>query len=274
MCDKIFVANIEIYVKRSIFMSYESFASCYDVLTENVEYEKIANKIDEIFPESYKKDGQILDLGCGTGTLSFLLEEKGFDVIGIDKSEDMLAVSFEKKAELNSGALFLCQDLTELDLFGTVEGAVCVLDTLNHLESLEQIGKFFSLVSLFLEMSGTFVLDMNTPFKHREILADNTFVYDMDDVFCTWQNTYDEKNRRTDIDLDFFFKENDIYYRESESFSEYEYSVDEIVTLLEKNGFTVKNTFDGYTQNAPSDKTERVVIVAQKTRLVAKGELK
>lgn len=255
-------------------MSYESFASVYDVLTGNVEYEKIANRINEIFPESYKTDGQILDLGCGTGTLSFLLEEKGFDVIGIDKSEDMLAEAFEKKTELHKNAMFLCQDLTELDLFGTVEGAVCVLDTLNHLKSKEDINKFFGFVSLFLEMGGLFVLDMNTPFKHREVLANNTFVYDLDDVFCTWQNTYDKENRKTDIDLDFFIKDGDCYFRESESFSEYEYDVKEITDLLEKNGFTVKNIFDDYTENNPTDKTERVSIIAQKTKLVFEGELK
>lgn len=255
-------------------MSYESFASVYDALTGNVEYEKIANRIAEILPKPTNSDSHILDLGCGTGTLSFLLEEKGFDVIGIDKSEDMLAEAFEKKTELGSNAMFLCQDLTELDLFGTAEGAVCILDTLNHLESKEDINKFFGFVSLFLEMGGLFVLDMNTPFKHREVLANNTFVYDMDDVFCTWQNTYDGRNLKTDIDLDFFVKDGECYFRESESFSEYEYTVDEIIDLLEQNGFTVKDIFDGYSKNPITDECERAVLVAQKARLVAEGEIK
>ena len=100
-------------------------------------------------------------------------------------------------------------------------------------------------------MNGIFVLDFNTPYKHRNILGDNTFVYDTDSVYCVWQNTYDEKNRKTDIDLDFFIKDGENYFRESESFSEYEYETDLIKSLLEQNGFTVKNIFDGYSENKP-----------------------
>lgn len=255
-------------------MSYESFASYYDILTENVEYEKIADRINRIFSKSAKENGHLLDLGCGTGTLSFLLEKSGFDVIGIDKSEDMLTEAFEKKAEMGSDVMFLCQDLTKLDLFGTAKGAVCVLDTVNHIDSEENLSKFFGLVSLFLEMNGIFMLDFNTPYKHRNILGDNTFVYDTDSVYCVWQNTYDEENRKTDIDLDFFIKDGENYFRESESFSEYEYETDLIKSLLEQNGFTVKNIFDGYSENKPSDTTERIVMVAEKSKLVFEGEIK
>lgn len=255
-------------------MSYGFFASVYDILTENVDYEKIADRIDALYPKEIKESGHLLDLGCGTGTLSFLLEEKGFDVIGIDKSEDMLSEAFAKKAEINSSVMFLCQDLTELDLFGTAAGAVCVLDTVNHIESKEKICEFFRRVSLFLEMNGMFLLDMNTPYKHREILSDNTFVYDTDDVYCVWQNSYDENKRRTDIDLDFFIKDGDKYFKRSESFSEYEYGINDIILSLEQNGFTVLKQFDGYGENKPNDKTERVVLLAQKTNLVSEGEIK
>lgn len=255
-------------------MSYGYFAGVYDILTENVDYEKIADRIDTLFPQGIKENGHLLDLGCGTGTLSFLLEEKGFDVIGIDKSEDMLSEAFAKKSEVNSNTMFLCQDLTELDLFGTAAGAVCVLDTVNHIESKEKICEFFRRVSLFLEMNCMFLLDINTPYKHREILSDNTFVYDADDVYCVWQNSYDEENHRTDIDLDFFIKDGDVYFKKSESFSEYEYGINDIILSLEQNGFTVLKQFDGYGENEPNGKTERVVLLAQKTNLVSEGEIK
>lgn len=255
-------------------MSYNIFASVYDALTENVDYKKIADRIDALFGDKIKNQGSLLDLGCGTGTLSFLLEEKGFEVIGIDKSEDMLAEAFEKKFELNSDALFLCQDLTELDLFGTAASAVCVLDTVNHIESKDKICEFFRRVSLFLEMGGLFLLDINTPYKHSEILADNTFVYDMNDVYCVWQNSYDKSAHRTDIDLDFFIKDGAGYFRESESFSEYEYEPEDIIFCLEQNGFTVQRLFDGYSENEPSEHIERLLILAQKTNLVSEGEIK
>lgn len=255
-------------------MSYGFFASVYDVLTENVDYEKIADRIDTLFGKEIKEKGSLLDLGCGTGTLSFLLEEKGFDVIGIDKSEDMLAEGFEKKSELCSNVMFLCQDLTELDLFGTAASAVCVLDTVNHIDKAEKIYEFFRRVSLFLEMNGLFLLDVNTPFKHRNILADNTFIYDTDDVYCIWQNSYDKNARQTHIDLDFFVKDGDCYFKESESFSEYEYSINDIISMLEQNGFTVLNQFDGYGNENPTEKTERIVLLAQKTNLISEDEIK
>lgn len=255
-------------------MSYEFFASVYDILTENVDYEKTADRIDILFGKEIKEKGCLLDLGCGTGTLSFLLEKKGFDVIGIDKSEDMLSKAFEKKSEIGSDVLFLCQDLTELDLFGTAASAVCVLDTVNHIESASKICEFFRRVSLFLEMNGLFLLDINTPYKHSEILADNTFVYDADSVYCVWQNSYDKNARRTDIDLDFFIKDGETYFRESESFSEYEYSAENIIEILEQNGFTVLKQFDGYGEKAPNDKTERLLLLAQKTDLITEGEIK
>lgn len=255
-------------------MSYDIFASVYDTLTQNVDYEKIADRIDVLFGEKIKKQGSLLDLGCGTGTLSFLLEEKGFEVIGIDKSEDMLSEAFEKKYELNSDVLFLCQDLTELDLFGTAASAVCVLDTVNHIENSLKICEFFRRVSLFLEMDGLFLLDMNTPYKHSSVLADNTFVYDTDDVYCVWQNSYDKSSHRTDIDLDFFINDGEKYFRESESFSEYEYTTADITSILEQNGFTVIKQFDGYEGSTPNEKTERLLILAQKTNLISEGEIK
>lgn len=255
-------------------MSYGIFASVYDALTQNVDYKKIADRIDALFGEEIKKQGSLLDLGCGTGTLSFLLENKGFEVIGIDKSEDMLSEAFEKKYELNSDVLFLCQDLTKLDLFGTAASAVCVLDTVNHIESADKICEFFRRVSLFLEMGGLFLLDMNTPFKHSSVLADNTFVYDTENVYCVWQNSYDKSAKRTDIDLDFFIKDGENYFRESESFSEYEYSTADIISILEQNGFTVLKQFDGYSGENPHEKTERLLILAQKTNLISEGEIK
>lgn len=255
-------------------MSYGIFASVYDALTQNVNYEKIADRIDTLFDKEIKKQGSLLDLGCGTGTLSFLLEKKGFEVIGIDKSEDMLSEAFEKKYELNSDVLFLCQDLTKLDLFGTAASAVCVLDTVNHIESADKICEFFRRVSLFLEMDGLFLLDMNTPFKHSSVLADNTFVYDTENVYCVWQNSYDKFAKRTDIDLDFFIKDGENYFRENESFSEYEYDTKAIIESLEQNGFTVLKQFDGYEGENPHEKTERLLILAQKTNLISEGEIK
>ena len=257
-------------------MSYGIFSSVYDILTENVPYERIADSVCSLLHKNGVDGGLLLDLGCGTGTLSFLLEKKGYEIIGVDASEDMLMVANEKKYEENSSAMFLCQKGEELDLFGTIDCAVSSLDTINHIDNLEKIEKAFSLVSLFMNMGGIFIFDMNTPYKHEKILGNNTFVYDMDEVYCVWQNSFDEKSHITNIDLDFFIKneDNDGYERYSESFCEYSYAVDDIVKIIEKNGFTLLDMYDDYSDKIPDDETERITFVCKKTETIFKDELK
>ena len=247
-------------------MSYGIFSSVYDILTENVEYENIAHKICSLLHKNGVDGGLLLDLGCGTGTLSFLLESKGYDVIGVDASEDMLIVANEKKYEENSSAMFLCQKAEELDLFGTIDCAVSVLDTVNHINTLEKVQKAFEKVSLFINMGGIFIFDMNTPYKHENILSNNTFIYDMDEVYCAWQNSYDKENATTSIDLDFFIKneDDDLYERYSESFSEYAYNPQDILDILEKCGFEIINTYDDYSDNPVNAETQRITVLLKK----------
>ena len=257
-------------------MSYDIFSSVYDILTENVEYERISNKICSLLHKNGVDRGLLLDLGCGTGTLSFLLEQRGFDIIGVDASEDMLVVANEKKYEDNSSALFLCQKAEELDLFGTIQCAVSTLDTFNHIGNIEKIEKAISLVSLFMDMNGIFIFDMNTPYKHTKILGNNTFVYDMDEVYCVWQNSYDKASEKTDIDLDFFIKneDDDCFERYSESFSEYVYDINEIINIIKKCGFTLLATTDDYSDEPVCDTTERITFICKKTETIFKDELK
>ncbi len=257
-------------------MSYGIFSSVYDILTENVEYEKITHKICSLLHKNSVDGGLLLDLGCGTGTLSFLLENKGFDVIGVDASEDMLMVANEKKYEENSSAMFLCQYAENLDLFGTIDCAVCVLDTINHIHRLELVVEIFSRVSLFMNMGGIFIFDMNTPYKHEKILGNNTFIYDMDEVYCAWQNSYNKETATTTIDLDFFIKnEDDEYYeRYSESFCEYAYEPQDVLYLLEQCGFEILGTYDDYSDNPVNAETQRITVVAKKIKTIFKDELK
>lgn len=257
-------------------MSYGIFSSVYDILTENVEYERIANKVCSLLHENGVDGGLLLDLGCGTGTLSFMLENKGYDVIGVDASEDMLMVANEKKYEENSSALFLCQNAEELDLYGTINCAVSSLDTINHIDSPQKVKKAISLVSLFMEMGGIFIFDINTPYKHEKILGNNTFVYDTDEVYCVWQNSFDREKTETKIDLDFFIKNEDdeSFEKYSESFSEYVYQPKDIFSMLEQCGFEILGTYDDYSDNQVNEETQRITIVAKKIKTIFKEELK
>ena len=257
-------------------MSYGIFSSVYDILTENVEYERIAEKICSLLHRNGVDGGLLLDLGCGTGTLSFLLEKKGYDVIGVDASEDMLIVANEKKYEENSSTMFLCQYAENLDLFGTIDCAVSVLDTVNHIHRLELIAEIFGRISLFMNMGGIFIFDINTPYKHEKILGNNTFVYDMDEVYCVWQNSFDKEEMETKIDLDFFIKneDDDFFERYNESFSEYAYKPEDILFVLEKCGFEILGTYDDYSDNPVNEETQRITIVAKKIKTIFKDELK
>ena len=246
--------------------SYGDFAYYYDMLTENVDYDKRCEYICSLLAENGISEGILLDLACGTGTLSLMLSEKGYDVIGVDGSEEMLTQAQEKKMEAGADIIFLCQRMEELDLFGTINAAVSTLDSINHFTDKEIVKEIFRRVSLFMEDKGIFIFDVNTPYKHKEILGDNTFIYDLDEVYCVWQNSTDE-NLVTTISLDLFERDEDdeeTYYRYSEEFSERAYDLDDIRTWLEECKFEVTAVYEEMTKQNVTDKTQRAVFVARK----------
>ena len=186
-------------------MAYQAFASYYDRLIGNeVDYRARARYFDALIRRYADTPEQnlLLDLACGTGSLSVELSAIGYDVIGVDASAEMLA---EAAAKGRGKILFLCQAFDTLDLYGTVGAVVCALDSLNHITDAAALEAAFARVALFTAPGGVFVFDVNTPYKHREILADNTFVYDLGDLFCVWQNTTDA-SLQTEIALDFFLR--------------------------------------------------------------------
>ena len=241
---------------------YAAFARYYDRLTQNVDYPKMARKIKE-YLEIYRPDTELLlDLACGTGSLSAELSKLGFDVIGTDESCEMLSEAVEKNALLEKPVLFLNQGMEELDLYGTVDAVVCTLDSINHVTDEKTLNTAFGKVSLFLEPDGVFVFDVNTPYKHEKVLANETYVYDCEDVYCVWQNS--TANGVTEINLDFFEYEDGVYYRSSETFCEVAYADETIVRLLKNNGMTVCARYDDYTEKDVCAATQRVVYVARK----------
>lgn len=244
---------------------YGDFAYYYDLLTENVDYESRCNYILSLLAENGIGKGILLDLACGTGTVAMLLSEKGYEVIGVDVSEEMLSQAQEKKMESGADIIFLRQKMEELDLFGTINGAVCTLDSINHVTNADTVKEIFRRVSLFMEDQGIFIFDVNTPYKHREILGNNTFVYDMDDVYCVWQNSTDE-NLLTTINLDIFEKdeEEDIYYKYTEQFQEKGYDLEDIKSWVREYKFEVLGVYEEMTKNDIKDDTQRAVFVLKK----------
>lgn len=244
---------------------YGIFAQAYDGLTDDVQYARMAEYIAKrARREGLAQDVITVDLGCGTGSLSLLLCDRGYDVIAVDASPLMLNILRDKAAG-RQGLLLLCQDLTQLDLYGTARLFVCTLDTVNHLPDEASVRAFFQRVGLFCESGGLFIFDVNTAYKHRQVLGDNPFVYETEDVLCLWRNALDEDTGRVDISLDLFRPVQDgLYARDTEEFSEYCYSDALIRQTLSEAGFTVLETTDDYTDAPCGERTQRCCYVARK----------
>lgn len=244
---------------------YGDFSAVYDCLTDNVEYEKRARYIHRLLQDGDVDGGLLLDLACGTGRLSCEMAKLGYEVIGVDISGEMLSVAQNNAAEQGADILFLCQPMQSLDLFGTVRGTVCTLDSINHLTDPADVKKTFAGVSLFTEPDGLFVFDVNTPYKHREILANNTFVYDADEVYCVWQNTLDPATDTVTIDLDIFEQDEDgAYYRTQESFCERAYTREDLTNWLEEAGFDNIKIYEELTVDEPKADAQRWFFTARK----------
>lgn len=243
---------------------YGAFAEYYDSLTSNVSYDETAKYVTDILDENGIKKGILLDLACGTGTMSVQMAKRGYEVIGIDNSPEMLSEAREKAYEAGEDVLFLCQDMCDIDLYGTVECTICLLDSLNHLESEEELLAAFKGVSLFTVPGGLFIFDVNTQYKHKYVLGNNTFVYDNDDVYCVWQNEYDDESKTVEIFLDFFEEENGLYRRSSEYFTECAFSDETIRRFLKEARFSDVKAYGELSRNAPSETEERIFYVARK----------
>lgn len=243
--------------------NYEAFAEVYDKLTDNVEYKKRAEFIVSLFNRFKVPAGaSVLDLACGTGSLTVELAKTGYDMIGVDSSCEMLAQAQEKMYENGINMLLLCQDMPRLDLYGTVDAAVCTLDSLNHLECVEDIRKTIAKVGLFMNHGGIFVFDVNTIYKHRKILENNTFVYDCDGVYCVWQNQLNDDSS-VEITLDIFEEDDGAYYRSGESFKEIACPIESYVEWLSEANFELLGIFDEMTDKELCNDTQRAVFVAR-----------
>lgn len=258
-------------------MEYLNFAEFYDVLTQNVEYPKRAKRIDFLVKKYLHTDTEgrlLLDLACGSGSLSEELAKLNYDVIGVDNSPAMLNQAMLKKFKSGLPIQYLCQDMKELDMFGTIDITVCMLDSLNHLENIEEVRQVFRKVSLFAQPGGLFIFDMNTLYKHHEILNNKIFLYDTEQVFCTWENRL--KGDTVEMQLTFFAydEESGSYYRSDEIIKETAYPVDEIAQALKEAGLNLLAEFDAdknldMPENllSVSEKTERILFIAQKPLL-------
>ncbi|MBQ8596173.1 MAG: class I SAM-dependent methyltransferase [Lachnospiraceae bacterium] len=207
----------------------------------------------------------VLDLGCGTGTLTELLYQKGYDMIGIDYSQDMLNIAMNKKAENGSHILYLCQDMRELDLYSTVGTVISACDSVNYLLEDEEVEETFRLVNNYLYPGGIFVFDFNTLYKYEQVIGDTTIAENREDCSFIWENYYHEEEHINEYDLTIFVKEEkaDLFRRFSETHYQRGYTLEEMKGFVEKAGLKFIKAIDADTHGEPDEVSERIYIIAR-----------
>jgi SAM-dependent methyltransferase len=252
--------------------AYSKFAQVYDELMEDVPYEEISQIIDSKIKKYGVGNNIVLDLACGTGTLTKHLSDKGYEMIGADMSAEMLQVAQEK----NPGVLFLNQPMEDFELYGTVGAIVCSLDSINYLLDDESLYEAFRLCNNYLEPDGLLIFDINTEYKFKNILSDNIFTFDNEKIFYTWENNYCEEEKLCDFYLTFFVKDGELYSRFDEVHTERAYSDAEITDALVKNGFSIIEKLDNFTDKPAYQNSERVMYICKNTDSIqakhSKGE--
>lgn len=246
-------------------MSYTSFAAFYDSLQSDVMYEQRAGYIARLFKKYDRLPTHLLDVACGTGGFSLQFAKMGMAVTAADPSPEMLSVAQKKASATDLDIMLVCQSARDTKLPYAVDGAVCCLDSINHIIDKRELKASFRAVAAAVKDGGLFIFDVNTPFKHRNILSGNTFVIENDDVYCVWQNSDCEKNGIVGICLDFFGKDADgKYIRTTEEFAERAYTDEEIRDMLEPAGLEVVAVLGDMSFKAPKACDERVIYVTKK----------
>ena len=187
--------------------SYESFARVYDLFMDNIPYEEWCAYLTGLLREYNIEDGLVLELGCGTGNATRILSSAGYDMIAVDNSPDMLEIAMEKKAEDDQDILYLLQDMRDFELYGTVRAVVSICDSMNYITEKEDLLEVFRLVNNYLDPGGIFLFDLNTPYKYREILGEQTIAEDREDASFIWDNYFDEEENINEYDLSLFIPE-------------------------------------------------------------------
>lgn len=245
-------------------MAYNEFAYFYDEFNGAADYDALFAYVQGELKAHGVTDGIVADLGCGTGDLTLMLCQAGYDMIAIDRSAEMLSVLREKAEalEITGKVLLLRQDLLALDLYGTIRAAVSTFDTFNHIGPVQNFERALQNAALFMEKGGVFVFDLNTPYKHRQVLAGQTFTFAEEDAACRWTNCYDDAAARVDIEIDIDYNETGEHFHEE--FSEYSYEWSLVEQLLQRYGFAVVRRCDGEDFGTVRPDSQRWMITAIK----------
>ena len=245
-------------------MAYNEFAYFYDEFNGEADYDALFAYVLRKLKENGIQNGIVADFGCGTGDLTLMLSQAGYDVIAVDQSEEMLAVLRDKADQLGiaDGLLLLRQNLLELDLFGTIRAAVSTFDTYSHIGPWQNFEKAIRRAAFFMEKGGVFLFDLNTPYKNRQVLGENLFTFEGPDASCRWQNHYLAEEQAVEISIDIHYNDTDEDFHEQ--FKEYSYELQQVTQVLEKYGFAVQSVEDGESFGALQPDSQRFIFTSIK----------
>jgi len=257
-------------MEQNTYSGYGSIYGIYDKVNSEIDYGKWADFIEACFDRFLSVRPEIvLDLACGTGSMTLELAKRNYDMIGIDGSEDMLSVALERKYDEDMDSiLYLCQDMRSFELYGTVSAVTCCLDSINYLSGEGDLKKCLSCVHNYLDPDGLFIFDVNTPYKFENIYADNSYIHEDEcngkSVLCAWQNEYDRESKLCNFYLSVFEEDkNGKYIRTDELQTERCFDRDELTHALEDSGFEVIDFFGDYSFGKAEDNNTRWYIVAR-----------
>ena len=246
---------------------YDAIAHVYDRLNAELDYGAWADFIEASFARYLPaRPSLVLDLACGTGRMTHTLAARGYDMIGVDRSPEMLSAAYAGAGEVMP--LFLCQDMRTFELYGTVGAVVCCLDSVNYLTADADIAQCFSTVHNYLDPDGLFLFDVNTPYKFAHIYGDNAYILEDElnghSIYCGWQNAFDPTSGICDFYLTLFEEDDDGRFTRSEEYQKERcYSHDALLALLTRTGFAHLGTYADYRFGQPTETTERWYIAAR-----------
>ena len=243
--------------------AYTGFAEVYDVFQDNVPYEEWCSYVTGLLKEYQVMDGLVLDLGCGTGSLTGLMARSGYDMIGIDNSGEMLQIAMNKRNASGLDILYLLQDMRGFELYGTVKAVISICDSMNYIMEYQELVEVFRLVNNYLDPKGVFIFDLNTEYKYRELLADNTFAEDREESSFIWNNFYDEEDKVNEYDLTLFVKEGELYRKFEETHDQRADGLDQIQQAISDGGMEFVAAYDACTRNPVQQDSERIYVIAR-----------
>ena len=284
--------------------AYESFARVYDLFMDNVPYEEWSSYLTGLLREYGICGGTVAELGCGTGKMTRLLAAAGYDMIGVDNSEEMLEIAREAEYEADAwdetdawdesdesdepmdekkpcgpeepdesdepadrGILYLLEDMRELELYGRVRAVVSVCDSMNYILEEADLREVFSRVHEYLEEDGVFIFDLNTVYKYRNLLGETTIAENREEGSFIWENYFDEESAVNEYDLTLYIREDGESYRRFEEVHyQRAYDLKTIGRLLADAGMELLAAYDAFTKEPVRDDSERIYVVARPRR--------